>query len=36
MSAIGQRTQRIRMGTTVTCPTFRYNPAVVAEGFASL
>ena len=36
MSAIGQRTQRIRMGTTVTCPTFRYSPAVVAEGFASL
>ena len=36
MSAIGQRTQHIRMGTTVTCPTFRYNPAVVAEGFASL
>lgn len=36
MSAIGQRTKRIGMGTTVTCPTFRYNPAVVAEGFASL
>lgn len=36
MSAIGQRTKHIRMGTTVTCPTFRYNPAVVAEGFASL
>ncbi len=36
MSAIGQRTQRIRMGTTVTCPTFRYNPGVVAEAFASL
>jgi F420-dependent hydroxymycolic acid dehydrogenase len=36
MSAIGQRTSRIRMGTTVTCPTFRYNPAVVAEAFASL
>jgi Luciferase-like monooxygenase len=36
MSAIGQRTQQIRMGTTVTCPTFRYNPGVVAEGFASL
>jgi F420-dependent hydroxymycolic acid dehydrogenase len=36
MSAIGQRTKRIRMGTTVTCPSFRYNPAVVAEGFASL
>lgn len=36
MCAIGRRTKRIRMGTTVTCPTFRYNPAVVAEGFASL
>jgi F420-dependent hydroxymycolic acid dehydrogenase len=36
MSAIGQRTKRIRMGTTVTCPTFRYNPGVVAEAFASL
>ena len=36
MSAIGQKTKRIRMGTTVTCPTFRYNPAVVAEAFASL
>lgn len=36
MSAIGQRTQRIRMGTTVTCPTFRYNPGVVAEAFGSL
>ena len=36
MAAIGQRTKHIWMGTTVTCPTFRYNPAVVAEGFASL
>jgi TAT-translocated FGD2 family F420-dependent dehydrogenase len=36
MSAIGQRTHRIGMGTTVTCPTFRYNPAVVAEAFSSL
>ena len=36
LSAIGQRTQRIQMGTTVTCPTFRYNPAVVAEAFTSL
>jgi F420-dependent hydroxymycolic acid dehydrogenase len=23
-------------GTTVTCPTYRYSPAVVADGFASL
>ncbi len=36
MGAIGQRTKRVWMGTTVTCPTFRYNPAVVAEAFASL
>jgi coenzyme F420-dependent glucose-6-phosphate dehydrogenase len=36
MSAIGARTKKIWMGTTVTCPTFRYNPAVVAEAFASL
>lgn len=36
MAAIGQRTNRVWIGPTVTCPTFRYNPAVVAEGFASL
>lgn len=36
MGALGQRTRRVWMGPTVTCPTFRYNPAVVAEGFASL
>ena len=36
MTAIGQRTKRMRMGTTVTCPTFRYNPAVVAQAFSSL
>jgi F420-dependent hydroxymycolic acid dehydrogenase len=36
MAALGQRTRRAWMGTTVTCPTFRYNPVVVAEAFASL
>src|ERR1700689_1258196 len=36
MSAIGQRTKRVWIGPTVTCPTLRYNPAVVAEAFASL
>ncbi len=36
MAAIGGRTKKMWMGTTVTCPTFRYNPAVVAEAFASL
>src|SRR5438309_1735266 len=36
MSALGQKTTRLHMGTTVTCPTFRYNPAVVAQAFATL
>lgn len=36
MAALGQRTNKVWIGPTVTCPTFRYNPAVVAEAFASL
>lgn len=36
LSSLGARTQKIWIGTTVTCPSFRYNPAVVAEAFASL
>jgi TAT-translocated FGD2 family F420-dependent dehydrogenase len=36
MGALGQQTQRVWMGPTVTCPTLRYNPAVVAEAFATL
>ena len=36
LGALGQRTQRIWMGPTVTCPTLRYNPAIVAEAFATL
>lgn len=36
MGAITQRTRKIWIGPTVTCPTFRYNPAVVAETYASL
>jgi F420-dependent hydroxymycolic acid dehydrogenase len=36
LAALGQRTTRIRMGTAVTCPTFRYPPAVVAQAFATL
>ncbi|HYZ24080.1 MAG TPA: TIGR03557 family F420-dependent LLM class oxidoreductase [Rhodopila sp.] len=35
MAATGAQS-RSWMGTTVTCPTLRYNPAVVAEAFASL
>ena len=33
MSAIGRAHPRVWIGPTVTCPTFRYNPAVVAEAF---
>jgi TAT-translocated FGD2 family F420-dependent dehydrogenase len=36
MAALGQRTRRVWIGPTVTCPAFRYSPAVVAEAFASL
>jgi TAT-translocated FGD2 family F420-dependent dehydrogenase len=36
LGALGQRTRRAWMGPTVTCPTLRYRPAVVAEAFASL
>jgi TAT-translocated FGD2 family F420-dependent dehydrogenase len=36
MAALGERTSKVWIGPTVTCPTFRYNPAVVAEAFASL
>lgn len=36
LAAAGERTNPAWIGTTVTCPTLRYNPAVVAEAFASL
>lgn len=36
MAAVGERTSRIVLGTSVMTPTFRYNPAVVAQAFASL
>ena len=36
MGALTQRTKHIWIGPTVTCPTFRYNPAVVSEAYASL
>jgi F420-dependent hydroxymycolic acid dehydrogenase len=36
LGALGQQTQRVWMGTAVTCPTLRYNPAIVAEAFATL
>jgi coenzyme F420-dependent glucose-6-phosphate dehydrogenase len=36
MGALGARTTRILMGTSVLTPTFRYHPSVVAQAFATL
>ena len=36
MSAVGERTSSIKIGTSVMTPTFRYNPAVIAQAFATM
>lgn len=36
MAAVGERTERVVIGTSVTTPTLRYNPAVMAQTFASM
>jgi TAT-translocated FGD2 family F420-dependent dehydrogenase len=36
IGALGAQAGRAWMGTSVTCPTMRYNPAIVAEAFATL
>jgi F420-dependent hydroxymycolic acid dehydrogenase len=36
LAALGQHLEHIPMGTGVTCPTYRYHPAIVAQGFATL
>jgi coenzyme F420-dependent glucose-6-phosphate dehydrogenase len=36
MTAVGERTERITLGTSVLTATFRYNPAVVAQAFATM
>jgi coenzyme F420-dependent glucose-6-phosphate dehydrogenase len=36
MAALGERTRRVQIGTSVLTPTFRYHPAVVAHAFATL
>jgi coenzyme F420-dependent glucose-6-phosphate dehydrogenase len=36
LAAVGERTERIRLGTSVLTPTFRYNPAVLAQAFGTL
>jgi coenzyme F420-dependent glucose-6-phosphate dehydrogenase len=36
MAAAAERTRRVEIGTAVTCPILRYNPAIVAQAFATL
>ena len=36
MAAVGERTSSITIGTSVMTPTFRYNPAVLAQAFATM
>lgn len=36
LAAVGERTSRVLLGTSVLTPTFRYNPAVLAQAFATL
>jgi F420-dependent hydroxymycolic acid dehydrogenase len=36
LALVGNSTRHISFGTGVTCPTYRYHPATVAQAFASL
>jgi coenzyme F420-dependent glucose-6-phosphate dehydrogenase len=36
LAAVGERTERVLLGTSVMTATFRYNPAVVAQAFGTL
>src|SRR5215469_9824026 len=36
LAAVGERTKRVALGTSVLTPTFRYEPAVVAQAFGTL
>lgn len=36
LGAVGQATARIGLGSAVTAPTYRHNPAIVAQAFATL
>lgn len=36
LGALGARTKRVIIGTSVMTPTFRYHPSVVAQAFATL
>ncbi len=36
LAALGERTSKVTIGTSVATPTFRYHPAVVAQAFGTL
>jgi coenzyme F420-dependent glucose-6-phosphate dehydrogenase len=36
LAALGERTQHIKMGTSILTPTFRYEPAIIAQAFGTL
>lgn len=36
LTAVGERTEQLQLGTSVLTPTFRYNPAVLAQAFATM
>ncbi len=36
LGALGARTRRVEVGTSVATPTFRYHPSVVAQAFGTL
>jgi coenzyme F420-dependent glucose-6-phosphate dehydrogenase len=36
LAALGERTQRVALGTSVVTPTFRYHPAIVAQAMATI
>ncbi|GAA5102081.1 glucose-6-phosphate dehydrogenase (coenzyme-F420) [Haloechinothrix salitolerans] len=36
VSTVAERTSRVRIGTSVLTPTFRYHPAVIAQAFATM
>jgi coenzyme F420-dependent glucose-6-phosphate dehydrogenase len=36
MAALGERTKRVRIGTSVVTPTFRYHPSIVAQAMGTL
>ena len=36
LGALGARTSRVAIGTSVLTPTFRYHPSIVAQAFGTL